>query len=101
VSNGRIKRGGLLQGASGIVACFAVANIRQRKSSMATTPNYVDGMNLRRTARHLGIHHSTVSAWVRAHVRNLPQAPQPKKVKTAEMDELFTFIGNKKTKSIS
>jgi len=62
---------------------------------------YVDGMNLRRTARHLGVHHSTVSAWVKEHVSNLPQAPQPKKVKTAELDELFTFIGNKKTKSIS
>ena len=62
---------------------------------------YVDGMNLRRIARHLGIHHSTVSAWVKTHASKLPQAPQPKKVKTAEMDELFTFIGNKKTKSIS
>ncbi len=62
---------------------------------------YVDGMNLRRTARHLGIHHSTVSVWVREYVSNLPQAPQPKKVKTAEMDELFTFIGNKKTKFTS
>ena len=57
---------------------------------------YVDGMNLRRTARHLGVHHSTVSAWVKEHVNNLPQAPQPKKVKTADLDELFTFIGNKK-----
>jgi transposase-like protein len=62
---------------------------------------YVDGMNLRRTARHLGIHHSTVSVWVREYVSNLPHAPQPKQVKTAELDELFTFIGNKKTKSIS
>ena len=62
---------------------------------------YVDGMNLRRTARHLGIHHTTVSAWIKEYVSNLPQAPQPKKVKTAEMDELFTFIGNKKTKSTS
>ena len=61
---------------------------------------YVDGMNLRRTARHLGIHHRTVALWVKEHVRRLPEAPQPKKIKTAEMDELFTFIGNKKTKSI-
>lgn len=60
---------------------------------------YVDGMNLRRTARHLGIHHSTVAVWVKDHVDQLPKAPQPDKVKTAEMDELFTFIGNKKTKS--
>ena len=61
---------------------------------------YVDGMNLRRTARHLGIHHRTVALWVKEYVRRLPEAPQPKKIKTAEMDELFTFIGNKKTKSI-
>ena len=61
---------------------------------------YVDGMNLRRTARHLGIHHRTVALWVQAHVHRLPQAPQPRKIKTAEMDELFTFIGKKKTKSI-
>jgi transposase-like protein len=60
---------------------------------------YVDGMNFRRTARHLGIHHSTVSLWVKEYVSHLPEAPLPKKVKTAEMDELFTFIGNKKTKS--
>ena len=60
---------------------------------------YVDGMNLRRTARHLGIHHRTVSLWVKEHVHRLPKTPQPKKVKTAEMDELFTYIGNKKTKS--
>jgi len=60
---------------------------------------YVDGMNLRRTARHLGVHHRTVALWIKEHVRRLPQAPQPKKVKTAEMDELFTFIGSKKTGS--
>jgi transposase len=59
---------------------------------------YVDGMNLRRTARHLGVHHTTVSLWVKAYVQQLPEAPQPRKVKTAEMDELFTFIGKKKTK---
>ena len=71
-------------------------SLRKRAAEM-----YVDGMNLRRTARHLGVHHSTVSAWLKAYVSYLPQAPQPKQVKTAEMDELFTFIGKKKTKSIS
>ena len=60
---------------------------------------YVDGMNLRRVGRHLGVHHTTISAWVKEYVSQLPKAPQPQKVKTAEMDELFTFIGNKKTKS--
>ena len=62
---------------------------------------YVDGMNLRRIARHLGIHHRTVSLWVKASAVSLPEVPVPKEVKAAEMDELFTFIGNKKTGSTS
>jgi transposase-like protein len=62
---------------------------------------YVDGMNLRRIGRHLGIHHRTVSLWVKASATSLPEVPVPKEVKIAEMDELFTFIGNKKTGSTS
>ena len=57
---------------------------------------YIDGMNLRRTARHWAF----ITVWVQAHLDHLPKAPQPQKIKTAEMDELFTFIGKKKTKSI-
>ena len=60
---------------------------------------YVDGMNLRRIGRHLGIHHRTVSDWVKAYAENLPDAPVPEKVDIAEMDEIFTFIGDKKTES--
>mgnify|MGYP001768389054 FL=1 len=60
---------------------------------------YVDGMNLRRIARLLGIHHRTVSDWVKAHAENLPETPMPEEVKIAELDELFTFIGHKKTGS--
>ena len=62
---------------------------------------YVDGTNLRRIARTLGIHHRTVSLWVKASAFSSPNAPLPKEVKTAEMDELFTFIGDKKTGSTS
>jgi len=62
---------------------------------------YVDGMNLRRIARHLGLHHRTVSLWVKAKAERLPDPPDPAEVKEAEMDELFTFIGDKKTKSSS
>ena len=40
---------------------------------------YVDGMNLRRTARHLGVHHTTIMRWVKEYVRQLPKAPQPQK----------------------
>jgi transposase-like protein len=62
---------------------------------------YVDGMNFRRIGRHLGIHHRTVSLWVKAQAALLPEPPMPSDVREAEMDELFTFIGDKKTKSTS
>ena len=59
----------------------------------------VDGGNLRRVARHLKVHHRTVALWVADHAEALPNAPMPQEVKDAEMDELYTFIGDKKTES--
>jgi IS1 family transposase len=58
---------------------------------------YVDGMNFRRIARHLGVNHQSVINWINAYVAHLPeQAPQPETVTVIEQDELFTFIGAKK-----
>lgn len=68
------------------------ASLRKQATEM-----YVDGNNLRRIARRLKVHHRTVSLWVKDHVEALPAAPLPEEVKDAEMDELFTFIGDKKT----
>ena len=62
---------------------------------------YVDGMSFRKIARHLGVHHRTVSLWVKAQAALLPDAPIPDAVDIAEMDEMFTFIGEKKRKSTS
>ena len=62
---------------------------------------YLDGMNLRRIGRHLGIDHKTVSAWVQAYSAQLPPPPVPADINNAELDELFTFVGQKKTSSIS
>jgi transposase-like protein len=62
---------------------------------------YVDGMNLRRIGRQLGINPQTIANWVKRYAEKLPAAPVPAKVQRAEMDELFTFIGNKKTVSTS
>ena len=64
---------------------------------------YADGMNLRRIARHLGVVHQTVANWVTAHADALPaQPPQPDgPVETAELDELYTFVGHKKTRPTS
>ena len=62
---------------------------------------YVDGMNFRRIARHLGVHHQSVINWVNAYAEALPEAPVPDEVEVVEMDELHTFIGGKKTRSTS
>ncbi len=60
---------------------------------------YVDGGNLRRIARHLKVSPQTVAYWITDVAEASPKAPLPAEVKDAEMDELFTFIGDKKTKS--
>lgn len=57
----------------------------------------VEGMNLRRIGRILGVNHQSVANWVNAHAERLPDAPVPETVETAELDELFTFIGEKKS----
>lgn len=84
---------------------------------------YVDGTNFRRTARFLGVNPQSVVNWVNAyHARakqtaeNFPNAnPRPsslvsqakdertdtRSLDVVEGDELFTFIGNKKTEFTS
>ncbi len=60
---------------------------------------YVDGNNLRRIARQVGVSHQTVANWVKAHAARLPDTPLQAggKVEVVEMDELFTFVKAKKT----
>jgi len=60
---------------------------------------YIDGAGLRRTARQLGVHHQTVANWAKQQAEQLPEAPVPAVVKTAEFDEIFTYIGDKKSES--
>ena len=62
-----------------------------------------DGVSFRRIARHLGVDHGTVMNWVKAHSDQLPAAPLPeeKPLHIVEMDELYSFIGKKKTGSTS
>jgi transposase-like protein len=62
---------------------------------------YIDGAGLRRTGRQLGVHHQSVANWAKDQAEQLPEAPLPAEAKTAEFDELFTYIGDKKTESIS
>ena len=56
----------------------------------------VDGNNLRRIARHLKVTPQTVACEVTDVAEALPEIPLPNKVKEAEMDEMFTFISEKR-----
>jgi transposase-like protein len=62
---------------------------------------YLEGNGLRRIARLLGCHPQSVANWINAYQASLqaqtPQLPVPMTVETAELDELYTFIGAKKT----
>jgi len=63
----------------------------------------VDGGNYRRIGRALGVDHQSVANWVNACSQTLPDVPPIPEGELAvnEMDELFTFIGAKKTLSTS
>ncbi len=72
---------------------------------------YVDGMNFRRIARHLSVNHQTVINWVNQAAANLPVPRLPKerqkqeqtepKKETLELDELYTFVSQKKSQLTS
>lgn len=63
---------------------------------------YVDGLGFRRIERVLGVSRQTVATWVNKHADALPPAPTPPApLEVNELDELFTFVGKKKTKSMS
>jgi transposase-like protein len=58
---------------------------------------YVDGLNFRRIARTLQVNHQSVINWVNAHIAGLPDAPPlaADRPEVVELDELFTFVGEK------
>ena len=62
---------------------------------------YVEGSSYGSIARVLKVNPQTVANWVSAHATQLPPAPLPQKVRKAELDELYTYVGQKKTKFTS
>ena len=60
---------------------------------------YVEGSSYGSIARVLKINPQSVANWVSQYTAKLPRAPMPLKVRKAELDELYTFEGKKKTKS--
>jgi|ERR1051326_6147706 transposase-like protein len=58
---------------------------------------YVEGNSYNAIARILKVNPQSVVNWVKAYTAKLPAAPVPHRPRTAELDELYTFIGKKKT----
>ena len=60
---------------------------------------YVNGMGFRAIERVKKVHHTTVINWVRQVGNSLPSAPEYSEIpEVAELDELETFVGSKKTR---
>jgi transposase-like protein len=62
---------------------------------------YIEGNSTRAIGRILQVSPQSVANWVSAYTDRLPDAVLPEDVRTAELDELYTFIGDKKTKLTS
>ena len=58
---------------------------------------YLEGIGLRRISRILEVAHQTIANWVNtAHAHLSLPAPHPLESAVIELDELFTFVGQKK-----
>lgn len=58
---------------------------------------YVNGMGFRAIERVKGVHHTTLITWVKQVGERLPNAYVPDQIPVVgELDELETFIGQKK-----
>ena len=61
---------------------------------------YLEGNGIRRIGRVLGVNHQTVTNWINAAALKVPATPpQPATSEVIELDELYTFAGQKKTNS--
>lgn len=60
---------------------------------------YVNGMGFRAIERSTGVNHNTVINWVKQSGIELADAPESRTIpELAQVDELQTFVGSKKTK---
>jgi transposase-like protein len=63
---------------------------------------YVEGNNFRRIGRLLGVNHQSVVNWVNAFQAKIQNNTNvPLTVETIEIDELWSFVGEKKTEPTS
>lgn len=77
----------------------SVVGYAELNSASPTLKMYLNGMGLRGIERVTKIHHTTVINWIKDAKIKLPDAPEESEIlEITEIDELQTFIGNKKNK---
>src|SRR5687768_9260129 len=62
---------------------------------------YMEGSSQRSIGRILQVSPQSVANWIHTYANKLPPAEVPKKLRIAELDEMYTFVQQKKTKSTS
>lgn len=62
---------------------------------------YMEGNSQRAIGRILKVCQQSVANWINGYAESLPAEQKPEKVQIAELDELYTFIGEKKTEFTS
>ena len=61
---------------------------------------YLERMSLRGIGRVLGVHHQSIANWIKRASEALPdQVTDPTPTQTVEIDELFTYVGIKRSAS--
>jgi len=71
------------------------------KTREAALKLYLEGNGFRRIGRLLSVNHQSVANWVNAAHARLPAEPASEATGTLERDELFTFVGTKRSPRIS
>ena len=57
---------------------------------------YLEGMGLRAIGRILGFSNVTILRWIRHFGENLPPIKSEEPIETVELDEMHTYVGQKK-----
>lgn len=70
-----------------------------RETQLLSIRMYVEGNSYNAIGWILKVNPQSVVNWVKAHIASLPATSVPGRPRTAELDELYTFIGKKKTRS--
>jgi transposase len=57
---------------------------------------YLEGLGFRSTGRFLGVSHVSVQKWIKKFGQELEELKSEKEISIVELDEMHTYIGNKK-----